>query len=396
MEAALPTLVHQVARSQWVGIAVFLAAFFSCSDFGIYLFGTYPFAVLFGISALVFLTKGPAVDFFWPMLVYVVVIGLLCFANIALRGEYNFVLFVPFFAFALKWSIGPKSRSAILLSMDLLCFVLVPALIFIELAAKITQSDFLLMKELVSNTGIGRFDVLRAKAPFGSPLSLASFFLASTMVYLFFFRSVPRAFIVLALVMLTGARTSAFLVVISIAIFILSDIISSRALDMASIVKKLSWVAVPAIFSAFLYGIDQIISAPLWRSTVGRVFAPSSFAIAEDASFLGREKTTVSGVLEIIRGPWKIFFLGSDAPMPLDSAIVSIALQSGILSAFLFFGLFFFLVWRSDLTAIHKLAVGSVFVVAALMMGDAIVPPVALIYFSAFYAFQRKSAVTSL
>lgn len=376
------------------GVFLVVSLVFSSSDFGIYLFGKYLFA--FFLAVTVFLTaqhlKNRA---FAVFVLYFFAISILAAINVYVRSRFNFVAFSPVVAIFMYLVLQPNPKYYTLKSVDIVCLFIVPVLMAVELAAKVRQEDIAMMGELIQNTGAGRFDVLRLQVPFGSPLSLASLFLAASLVYLLFYRSFWRASIILALSLMTGTRTVVFLVLLVFTVAALIEYMENRDISIRRIWDDFKALLVPVVLSVVVFLIPPFGASSVWIATIGRIFAPSSFVVTEDASFMGRGETTGEGLVEVFQRPDSMIFFGGESILPSDSAFLSIAQQSGIISAILLFGMFIFLIVCTELSISRKLVLLFAFTVAVFMMGDAVVPPAALIYLLAFISFgANKSSRT--
>ena len=375
------------------GVFLAVSLVLSSSDFGIYLFGKYLFVLLLTIT--LFLTvkhlKDRALTVF---VLYFSAVSILAVINIYVRSRFNFVAFSPVVAFLMYLALQPKPKYYALKSVDLVCLLIVPALMAVELAAKVRQEDIAMMGELIQNTGAGRFDVLRLQVPFGSPLSLASLFLAASLVYLLFYRSFWRASIILALSLMTGTRTVVFLILIVFSVTVVIEYVGDRDVSRQRLWNDFRALLVPVVLSVVVFLIPPYGASSVWIATIGRIFAPSSFVVTQDASFMGRGETTGYGLVEVFQKPDSMIFFGGENILPSDSALLSIAQQSGILSAILLFGMFILLIICTEISVFRKLVLLFAFIVAALMMGDAIVPPAALIYLVTFISFGAKKFAT--
>lgn len=378
--------------------SLILCAFLVSSDYGIYLAGPLPYAfVVACIFVLLILSRRIAPT--RSILIYSMVVVPLSALNIAAGSGFNFVLLVPIVSY-IAISAGPgreTMRGDFLILLDIIVFLIIPVLLAAELYVKLTGSEFLVFKELIENTGQGRFDVIRMQSPFGSPLSLAAFCVAAAAIYIFFYESLVRLSFVLAISIMTGTRTTSFLLIIMMVVFVLMLILRNHRAELQFWLALIFRACFPVFAVAVIvYSFSAIFSPLTWNSTFARVFGYSSFDIMRDESFVGRSDTTLLGASEIIdhaassAGMWRVFIYGMPGQQAMDSALVSIAWESGLIASLSFFVLFFYLLFKSDISLIFRCVFGLVFLITVFMMGDAVVPPVSLVYFAALYLFCRS------
>jgi hypothetical protein len=235
------------------------------------------------------------------------------------------------------------------------------------------------MSDYLKNSGAKRIDVLRARGPFGSPLSLSAVAVYLAFYSLYIHKSLLGFIGSIIIILLSGSRTA---LVICFILFL--STISLRKIAVKKIVCGFLVMAI--LFSIFFYYADKLGLTKL----MDRVLTLESYKISNDSSFLGRSNTTVNTSILILEQMPQTFFFPLNSKFVSDSAIVSMIAGSGMFLVVNFLAFLFLKISYLKINRSRKLIFAFCVVLLALMVGDAFVPAVSFYLFLVLYHYPKK------
>ncbi|HIF9114714.1 TPA: hypothetical protein ACX6O7_003529 [Photobacterium damselae] len=247
----------------------------------------------------------------------------------------------------------------------------------IELSTKMNVHSFHFMKDFIENFGDKRIDVLRCRAIFGSSLSLVAL---AVLLFFYFFnirKNIAFSICSVILILFSGSRTGIVLVAITIIISCMKSILLFR----------LNNKILPVILTLLCVSTSFFLISPFINDDILRIFS-RSFQIVNDASFSGRQNTTVSTFLLILNDFPNTLFSGLKESFVSDSAIVSIMAGSGIIITLTFLFYFIYCLNNSTIDFFSKKNLILISILGALTIGDYFIPFVSVIYFTILYTYR--------
>lgn len=290
---------------------------------------------------------------------------------------YSYLVFIPIASYlsVIIWN----RRDNIFISISGVVKVLLFAFsIFggIELLVKLNILHLNYLSDFIINYGDGRIDVLRMRSFFGSPLSAAAICIFFAFFFIYFEVSVLYLSLAFFLAILTGSRTGVILIVL---------MCLSNPARLSFMIKRIGYLGIFAIF------LSLVASFYFMWDYMSDIFL-RAFSLSFDESFQGRSNTTLDSISKIYDVLPISLFQGIPVGWISDSAVVSIAAESGVLTAVLFVSYFIFNI--SDLRSLSlwgKTVLITLFILCILVIGDFFVPMITYLFFLVFYADRAFS-----
>jgi hypothetical protein len=370
-------------------LAGFALAFF-LSDYGVLLKGKAVVSLVTVVCLMCsFIARGNgwAVRLHIPL--YTAVMLAMLLLNVMMSRSFTFVVFVPVITYVFFSQIRENDRDTLLrrLALATLYLIVIPCAV-LEVALKLGVIDSTLFRELLMSAGGGRLDVLRVQSPFGSPLSLASLLFALVFYFAYFTKRRLELIVLFVLLLVTGSRTAFVASLVLVLAEYFTGILSEGG---RKTINPFRVVAVMAIAGTIIGSSVIYLGRIGMAAIVERVLSAGSYDVTADESFLGRGDTTLSTLAEIVAELPRSFIFALEDRLVSDSAFVSIAAQSGVLAAILFFSLFYYCASRLAVTDLRRATFLALFTLLVLMVGDAVVPLVSFFYFLIFYTHSDMS-----
>lgn len=360
------------------------------SDYALYLFGYLPIITALFLATIIAVLRG-GLSAKKEIIFYSLIIIGICIINITYSGYFNGVLFSPILAYLVYKAfvfkrLDDKAICDMFYHLIVLCLVVFSVL---ELMVKLDIMTNKLIRELILNTGDGRLDVLRIRSPFGSPLSLAALLFVLLIYFVIVSRHRIMTAVVLILLILTGSRTS----FVSGVFLLVFEWLVAPVLRGKISLRVFLWFSIGI---GSIYGVIDLLrnmSDGKLETLAERVLVLDSYNLFSDASFLGRADTTVLTFTRIVEDfPYTLLFGLSDQSYVSDSAIVSLMAGSGIIATLVFLYYFYYRIFKMHIAYYSKFVLVLLFLLQALMIGDAFVPFVSFCFFLMTFVFEERKS----
>ncbi len=334
-----------------------------------------PFLLLSVIGFIFILnTKAPLLN---EVVGYFLIISILYLYSASFGYGYSYLVFVPLISYVsvIIWGERYNAFSYFSCVIKVLLFSF---LIFggIELLVKLNFLHLSYFSDFIINYGDGRIDVLRMRSFFGSPLSAAAICVFFAFFFIFFEVSALYLSLVFFLVILTGSRTGVILIVL------MCLYSPSRLFSMVKRIGYFGMLSVLMLLISSSYYVWDYMSDIFLRA----------FSFSFDESFQGRSNTTLDTIGKIFDMFPMSLFQGIPVGWISDSAVVSIAAESGVITALIFVSYFIYNIWLLRLLSFWDRAVlSALFILCMLIIGDFFVPMITYLFFLVFYASRTVS-----
>lgn len=363
---------------------LFLFLFLSLTDFFILQFPFLTLVAVFLVSSY-WLISNPLNK---KASIYVLAYTFLIFLITAINmGNINWMLVVPLIAWLFVSSFTRVNHAFDVITAGAKCLtILIFFVCIFELFTKFNFISLSIYTNFITEYGDQRFDVLRTRSLFGSPLSTA----ALSIVAFFFWTHVRPSFkfalVAFIIALLSGSRT-AFILCVSI--FIFSPLAKFLIIRQFTYIKTI--IMAPVVLVIF-YAFDEVNFDYFDRlySIIIRALTPQF-----DASFLGRADTSLLTLYALIQDLPLSLFVGIDEPMISDSAFISVSANSGIIAAASHLFLILVFLFKSILPIKSKAVLFVVLILGGSMIGDMFVPAVSFLLFAMLFSVSRGEQVRS-
>lgn len=314
------------------------------------------------------------------ILSYVILLFTFIVVLLFYKTSFNGLLFVPLIVYMLYFILNKFIDLKLVLD-NVLKFTIIFLILFslIEVAVKVNLFHFPIYEDFIQNYGDKRLDVLRTRVLWGSSLSSA----AIGIFFSFYFTLVKKNYLFLAFtffyIVLTGSRTAIVLCLFCIFVYCIQNRMFWRG-----IIRKRTLLSLTMLS---LIGIT--IGSILFDSVVSKI-VKRAFTIKLDNSFTGRADTTMDVFHRLIADLPDTLFWGVQGDWISDSAFMSIAAQSGILLMLTFVLYIYFLLYKSSLNSIKKLAFIILSILGGMTIGDFYIPAASFLYIITFSIYSKN------